>query len=262
MTTIPALSRAGSSADAQADLYAEFAEQPETQIRSLLEALHELRRREGSYRVGATGERQSAASVERVLVDLGSADWHLLADRRWPNTRRANIDLILVGPPGVLVLDVKTWRGVRIDGGSLWHGQGHADDEVDKVRRQGESLAEQLAEIGLAPACVRPYIVLTGQRLSSVAVAGVTVVGELSLQRELAHLGPRLTGEQIADVVATLVEVCPPAVAAPPQRRVVPTGVGRYSVVRPADTLPLIDLDEVFAGAMEAAIRGPSVGAL
>lgn len=257
VTTIPALSRAGSSADAQADLYAEFAEQTETQIRSLLEALHELRRREGSYRVGATGERQSAASVERVLVDLGSADWHLLADRRWPNTRRANIDLILVGPPGVLVLDVKTWRGVRIDGGSLWHGQDHADDEVDKVRRQGESLAEQLAEIGLAPACVRPYIVLTGQRLSSVAVAGVTVVGELSLQRELARLGPRLTGEQIADVVATVDEVCPPAVAAPPQRRVVPTGVGRHSVVRPADTLPLIDLDEVFAGAMEAAIRGP-----
>ena len=53
----------------------------------------------------------------RVLVGM-DATWHVLADRRWPGTRRANIDVILVGPAGVFVIDVKTWRAeVRVERG-------------------------------------------------------------------------------------------------------------------------------------------------
>src|ERR1700759_731454 len=75
------------------------------QIRQLTELLGELRRRHRAWETGGRGEQ----AVVRVLVGMDAA-WHVLADRRWPGTRRANIDVILAGPGGVFVIDVKNWR--------------------------------------------------------------------------------------------------------------------------------------------------------
>ena len=81
------------------------------QIRQLTELLAELRRRQRAWETGGRGEQ----AVVRVLVGMDAA-WHVLADRRWPGTRRANIDVLLVGPGGVFVIDVKTWRAeVRVE---------------------------------------------------------------------------------------------------------------------------------------------------
>jgi hypothetical protein len=64
---------------------------------------------------GAAGESEArVAALLRPLTQLG---WRLLEDRRWPGTRAGNVDLILVGPGGVLVTDVKSWRDVTVRGG-------------------------------------------------------------------------------------------------------------------------------------------------
>lgn len=256
MTTVSALGGAGQSATAQADLYADFAQQTEQQIHNLLQALRELRKREGAHRVGAEGERRSVRHLQRVLVDLGASDWHLLTDRRWPGTRRANIDVLLVGPPGVLVLDVKTWRDARVADGALWHGQERADEDLAKVRDQALAVAERLADIGLAPATVLGYVVLSGLALPTVPLSGVSIVGELTLQRELVRLGARLTAAQVDQVVGSLEEVCPPARPAARSGAVAIPGVDAAATSAEPPT-ELIELEEIYAGVIEAVERGP-----
>jgi hypothetical protein len=258
--------QAGQSALLQAAMYDDFGSSIERQIRSLQEALAEHRQRSGSYRAGADGERAVAASVERVLVDLGSADWHILADRRWPGTRRANLDLVLVGPPGVLVLDSKKWRAPRIERGSLWNGDVLEDDTLDKLGRQADSVAGVLAEIGLAPAAVLPYLVLAGRKFAGVEVRGVVVVGERSVQAELVRLGSRLDSADVATLVEALDHACPPA------SDVTPTRAFRLPVPRPpspqahpvpsqttraGEELVLLEDRDLWASVLESATREP-----
>src|SRR5690349_1028092 len=81
---------------------------------------------------GTDGE----AAIVRVLVGMDDAGWHVLPDRKWPGTRRANIDVLVAGPGGVFVVDVKTWREVRIENERLWRGDAPADDAVEKLLDQ------------------------------------------------------------------------------------------------------------------------------
>ena len=248
---------AGASAREHADLLEPLIDSTERQIASLRDALTALRKRQGNYRVGGEGEYQTAMRVQQVLVDFGSCDWHLLADRRWPGTRNANLDLILVGPPGVLLLDAKKWAEPRVEGGSLWRGQLNVDDEVDAALRAADAVADVLADVGLAPAAIRPIFVLVGGKSAAVNVAGVTVVGELGLQRELMRMGPRLDSAQIATLVAAIDERCPPAskMASAGRNRIVART--SESAVPPVEAAALIDVNDIWDAAIEVAAREP-----
>jgi hypothetical protein len=254
------VSDAGASAFEQADLFGPMIESTERQVATLLEALRALRRQQGRYRAGGVGEQRAASRVQQVLVDLGSSDWHLLADRRWPGTRRANLDLLLVGPPGVLVLDAKAWAEPRIEGGSLWRGQLNADEELDKARSAADAVAAVLADVGLAPAAVQPILLLVGRKAPAVEVSGVTVVGELALQRALARLGPRLDSAQVSALVAALDERCPPAAASRSQSTITippPPSAPDSGATHARAGSPVPDLEGVWAAAVEAAMREP-----
>src|SRR4051794_33726113 len=67
----------------------------------------------------ALAER-TEASVAGKLRALDQLGWHVLEDRRWAGSKRANVDLILVGPGGVIVVDVKAWRALEIRNGSVF----------------------------------------------------------------------------------------------------------------------------------------------
>ncbi|MBJ7331400.1 MAG: NERD domain-containing protein [Solirubrobacteraceae bacterium] len=56
---------------------------------------------------GAEGERATAA----VLATLPGEHWTVLHDVRWPGRRFANVDHVVIGPPGVFVVDSKNWSG-------------------------------------------------------------------------------------------------------------------------------------------------------
>jgi hypothetical protein len=242
----------------QAELFAPLIDSAQRQVVSLLDALRMLRRRQRDYRVGGLGERAAASRLQQVLVGLGSSDWHLLADRRWPGSRRANLDLLVVGPPGVIVLDAKTWSEPRIASGSLWCGQVNADEEIDKARSAADAVAAALADVGLAPAAVHPMLLLVGSRAPAVDLGGVTVLGEHALQPALVRLGPRLHAAQVSALVAALADACPPAgtghtvtVPAPPDR---PTAT---SASEPAREDVLFDVEGVLAATVAAAMREP-----
>lgn len=56
---------------------------------------------------GAEGEEATA----RALGVLPAAEWTVFHDRRWPGRKLANVDHVVVGPPGVFVIDSKNWTG-------------------------------------------------------------------------------------------------------------------------------------------------------
>lgn len=59
---------------------------------------------------GAEGERETAAALDALPKD----SWTVFHDIRWPGRRFANVDHVVVGPPGVFVIDSKNWSG-RVD---------------------------------------------------------------------------------------------------------------------------------------------------
>lgn len=59
------------------------------------------------YERGAVGEEVTAAA----LAALPASEWAVFHDIRWPGRRYANVDHVVVGPPGVFVIDSKNWSG-------------------------------------------------------------------------------------------------------------------------------------------------------
>ena len=154
--------------------------------------------------------------VVRVLVGMDDAGWHVLPDRRWPGTRRANIDVLLVGPGGVFVVDVKAWREVRLEGDRLWRGDADVDDEVRTLAHQAEPVETLLAAEGLPPTEVVPLLVLAGRRNARGALGRVLVTGERDLTLDLMRRGVRLPPEVVERLVEVLDRTCPPMSARPP----------------------------------------------
>jgi Nuclease-related domain len=97
-----------------------------------------------AWRRGARGERRTA----RQLRPLLRAGWTVLHDLAIPASR-ANGDHLLIGPPGVFLIDSKAWHGtitMSVDG-SAWHN-GHP---LDRTLATVSWEAQQLATVIGAP---------------------------------------------------------------------------------------------------------------
>jgi hypothetical protein len=73
-----------------------------------------------AWRRGAAGERRTA----RLLAPLERHGWTILHDLAIPGSP-ANLDHLVIGPGGVVVIDFKQYRGrLQVDpSGRLWHGR-------------------------------------------------------------------------------------------------------------------------------------------
>lgn len=119
------------------------------------------------------GER-SAADRLSLLIPGG---WFLLHDVHWPGRLLANLDHVLVGPGGVVVVDSKNWTGsVAINDGILRQNGYTRQPAVEAALGQAAAVAALLA----APhrQLVRSIICLVGQPdFSGVTASGVEVLG-------------------------------------------------------------------------------------
>lgn len=80
------------------------------------------------WKIGAEGERSSAAQLEKLRA-LG---WSVVHDRK---LKRANVDHVLVGPGGVFAIDSKNWSAAaRVKDGVVMCGD-HAKPEVARHAR-------------------------------------------------------------------------------------------------------------------------------
>ncbi|MGH3240828.1 MAG: nuclease-related domain-containing protein, partial [Spirillospora sp.] len=184
----------------------------------------EAHRQAARWKAAAEAERQVAAT----LMSLTAVGWQLLVDRAWPGTRSANVDMILIGPPGVFVIDVKLWRDPpAVSGGRLHSGGEPRDGEVGKLLGLTRTVEEHAADLGMSPVALRPLMIFAGHRLDT-RVGGVRLLGRMDAvpvllgERELlkpamvramaGHLADRFHEHD----TTTLDEPATPATAAPP----------------------------------------------
>jgi hypothetical protein len=154
------------------------------------------------YEAAAVGEQHVAAA----LLALTGAGWTLLVDRRWPGSAVANVDMILVGPGGVFVIDVKNWRvSPTVIEGQLHAGHENRHQEISKLRAITSMVQDELAILDMTPAVAAAVMVFANhcvdQRVGTVFLRGVKEVAPW-----LAALPRRLAPQQATRVALVRVQ--------------------------------------------------------
>jgi hypothetical protein len=151
-----------------------------------------------AWQRGAAGERH----VARLLEPLVEHGWGVHHDLRIPGSK-ANIDHVVVGPPGIFVVDAKHYRGrLRLSGdGQLWHGRYLLAPALSTIRWEADKLQ---AVIGAADIAVTPIVAVSGAAVpyGQVTATDVTVVPARRLPGLLRSLPPSLTPERAREVAA------------------------------------------------------------
>ena len=234
------------AAGGSASRRAQEARRQERLLRDQWQAAREQARR---WEAASEGEQQVSAQ----LLMLTERGWRLLVDRRWPGTRSANVDMLLVGPGGVFVVDVKNWRAdPEVKDGSLRAGGEVRDDHARKLSAVTRTAEAAVASLGLSPVAVRPLMVFAGKRVDA-ALGRIRLLGEREVGPFLLaerHRLPAASVRAIADhLERTFPEYEGSSVTEPrgkPQ-------AGRQE----GEPAGLFDLDGMREAALEAAMRAP-----
>jgi hypothetical protein len=231
----------------------------EAQRQRLLAHAHEQAAAEARARAGrfAIAERTEAQTA-RVLAPLSALGHVLLADRRWPGTKNKNVDLLVVGPGGLLIVDTKCWADVSIASGRICRGQADVTDELDGLLRLVELAQDEFAEVGLAPLEVVPLVVLAGGRGVNERLGRIEVVGEHDALAHIARRGQRLTEGQLDAVLGKALALFPSMNSAQLQvTAAVPEPVMAAPQQPSEEDLALLSVDSVRAATLEAALALP-----
>lgn len=102
-----------------------------------------------AWATGADGEERTAAALEPLVAD----GFRILHDRRIPGSR-ANIDHIVIGPPGVFVVESKSFSGtLEIRGSEVYVAGRRRTAMLDEVRREvaavEAALGPEFAALGI-----------------------------------------------------------------------------------------------------------------
>ncbi|WP_432520637.1 nuclease-related domain-containing protein [Kineococcus sp. SYSU DK006] len=204
---------------------AEQARRSADRVADLRRQLAAAEQRQRAWEAGAEGERLVAAELDA----LTSAGWSVLHDVRWPGRQRANLDHVLIGPAGVVVVDSKNWTGrVSVRDGVLRAGSHRKDREVEGVAAAAAAVAALLPPEDRT--AVRAVLCLVQQDLpAQTSSAQVVVVGRARVQHLLRSLPPALTADQVRRTTERLRPNLGAPPAAPSRTRSTPArrGAGR-----------------------------------
>jgi hypothetical protein len=155
---------------------------------------------------GHAGEQTVGAQLD-LLRQHG---FDVLHDVRWPGRKRANIDHVAIGPPGILVVDAKNWSGnVTVRDGVLRQNGYQRDREVEGVRQAGGDVGS-LLQLPWALHVI-PVIALAAGSDGVYRCHDVTVVGQADLVAWATSLPPRLTPGDVLGIASHLRGGLPPA---------------------------------------------------
>jgi hypothetical protein len=149
-----------------------------------------------AWATGAEGEARTA----RLLEPLRAEGFAILHDRLIPGGR-ANIDHIVIGPPGVFVVETKSFAGdLRIRRGDVYVSGRRRTAIVEEAKREASALhsalAPELEALGLS---VIPVVCVHRARLPwSGAEAGeVSIVSGRELIKRLRKAPARIDEEEV-----------------------------------------------------------------
>jgi hypothetical protein len=147
-----------------------------------------------AWRRGAAGERRTA----RLLAPLERHGWAVLHDLAIPGST-ANLDHLVIGPGGVVVIDSKRYRGrLRLDSdGLLWHGRHLLVSALRRILWEADQADEVL---GVADIRVAAVMAVHGTKVpwGRLQADGVLVAPAQRLPDLLQALPPILGPERVA----------------------------------------------------------------
>jgi hypothetical protein len=157
---------------------------------------------------GAEGERLTA----KALQPLEAKGWILLNDLPLAEGSQANIDHVLIGPPGIFVIETKIYKGKgRIERNRLTINGRDKKKDLDEVWRETGAVAgllgPDLARLGFD---VRPVIciheaVLEGRWFGEPEIAGIRLGSPRKLVSWLEKYPPRLSPDDVEALAGKLV---------------------------------------------------------
>jgi hypothetical protein len=166
------------------------------------------RRRAASFQQGAQGEADTAAA----LAELTKHGWVVLHDRLAP--AGGNIDHLLIGPGGVVVVDSKSWSGeVVITEGELRVGGRNRSSQVAAVASLAEAVARAVRDNG-HEAPVHSVVALTQDAPNDGPVrltAGPLVVGIADVAASITRLPQAVRPAQVDALAAASLSAFPTA---------------------------------------------------
>jgi AAA domain/UvrD-like helicase C-terminal domain/Nuclease-related domain len=186
------------------------------------------RRAAARYQVQPHVEREVLGAIE-PLVDIG---YHLLPNRGWPGNHSAQVDLIVVGPSGLYIVDTKSWSDVTIEDGRVYRQDTDVTDELATLADLAYTTEAAMADIGLAPGEVHALVVLAGNSNIHARIGTVEMIGETGVASYILQRGLRFTQNQFKRVLAASLDYFP-VVAAPSQRSV----TAQHASDQPVDEL-------------------------
>lgn len=214
---------------------------------------HDAEQRAARFEIAERTESETA----QLLAPLAGIGYHLLADRRWPGSRTAQVDMVVVGRAGVFIVDTKAWREVAVHGDRITRGQEDVTDDIARLADLAYSTEAALADIGLAPGEVHAVAALAGQKRMHARVASVDVIGTHDLVGHITKRGARLSATRVDEVLAAMLTHFPVIGedAATPPQIVVPAAVLPRE---PAPTVAPLDdelTNQLLDGVLEAPIE-------
>ena len=158
-----------------------------------------LERSAARWERGAEGEEATAAA----LAQLPTGTWTVLHDRKWPGRPYANVDHIVVGPPGVFVIDSKNWSGrVEVRDGVLRQGGRSRETSVAAAVDAGKAVAGLVPL--LRPQLVHPVLCFAGEDEISGSAQDVVVCSTSNLVPMLLSRPAALAADQVAQLCLAL----------------------------------------------------------
>jgi hypothetical protein len=216
----------GESAGQQAERKRRNLQNMQEERRLLDERIQRQERDAEMWARGHAGEQTVGAQLD-LLRTHGFEVFH---DVHWPGRKRANIDHIAVGPPGILVVDAKNWSGrVSVRDGVLRQNGYGRDKEVAGAKQAGDDVGA-LLQLPWALHVI-PVIALAGAGAGGVHhCQGVAVVDHDQLVAWATGLPPRLTPDDVRGIASHLRGAMPPATG-PLQVARRPRSYGRPPVI-------------------------------
>lgn len=165
----------------------------------------------GRVRTGLSRlQRYLDTQVRRPLVERHTAsrlhelgpEWVVFEELRWPGRAFSNADHLAVGPGGIFVLDVRSWRGhASVRGGVLREDGQSREQQVTDARRAAEAVAALADE---HDGHVRAVLCLAGPTLVRGVADGVLLCSVDTLVEMLLSRPCVLDAAQVLDAATRL----------------------------------------------------------
>ncbi len=142
-----------------------------------------------AWRRGAKGEQRTARRLRRL-----GRGWVVFHDLAIPGSR-ANADHLVIGPPGVFMVDSKFYRGrlTLTPEGSLWYGYHPLAGVLATVRWEAAVLGRTLGTTVTPMLCIHDGQIPWGELMAE----GIPVLAPANLSRTVRALPPMLDHTQL-----------------------------------------------------------------